>query len=89
MHIFLLYFSGGDVGKKGDEVMREDMEKNRPVLRSTDKDGNIHQHKMERQNRKHAALGSRPTPILRKLAKEMMKSRKKVCPNMMCECKSI
>ena len=32
MHIFLLYFSGGDVGKKGDEATREDMEKNQLVL---------------------------------------------------------
>ena len=48
MHIFLLYFSGGDVGKKGDEAMREDMEKNWLVLRSMDKDGDIHQHEMER-----------------------------------------
>ena len=48
MHIFLLYFSGGDVGKKGDEAMREDMEKSQPVLQSTDKDGDIHQCEMER-----------------------------------------
>ena len=69
--------------------MREDTEKNQPVLRSTDKDGDIHQHEMERQNRKCAALGSGPNPFLRKLAKDMTKSHKKVCPNMMCECKSI
>ena len=48
MHIFLLYFLGGDVGEKGDEAMKEDMEKNRPVFRSTDKDGDIHQCGMER-----------------------------------------
>ena len=48
MHIFLLYFSGGDVGEKGDEVTREDTEKNWPVLQSTDKDDDIHQCEMER-----------------------------------------
>ena len=43
MHIFLLYFSVGDVGEKGDGVMREDTEKNQPVLQSTDKDGKMKQ----------------------------------------------